>query len=380
MTELAMNKKDDITMRLVHYFVTEENYNPIVVNGVKNEIWLENSEGPFKIIRINSNYIHNDEQYKYDMFKIKNVMKQIKKKTVSLSMNALNLLLDVNDRVNLDSEKKVESVRVAEIDDSVINELIEFFPALKEKILLEIDGIDLIMNVTKDINDKTEKENKIYERTFSPKKLVMTYFMMAICTVMFFVTMFMSKFSFDSMTLAQLGAIVPSRILDGEWYRLIAAAFLHGGIIHFYVNMQSLFVVGKEVETVMGKWRFLVIFLGSALTASLMSCVLTNSISVGASGAIFGLLGAFLYFGYHYRLYLGSVLRQQIIPTILLNLIIGFMLPMIDNAAHIGGLIGGYFIAMAVGVKDKSKPSDRINGIILTLIYIGFLGYMFFFR
>ena len=64
---VLMNKKDEMIMRLVHYFITEENYSPIVVNGVKDEIWLQNQDGPYKIIRINANYIHNKEQYEFDI-------------------------------------------------------------------------------------------------------------------------------------------------------------------------------------------------------------------------------------------------------------------------------------------------------------------------
>ena len=64
MSTVIMNNKDEILMSLVHYFVTEKDYTPIVVKGVKDEIWLENTEGPYRIIRINSNYIHNDEQLK----------------------------------------------------------------------------------------------------------------------------------------------------------------------------------------------------------------------------------------------------------------------------------------------------------------------------
>ena len=103
-------------------------------------------------------------------------------------------------------------------------------------------------------------------------------------------------------------------------------------------------------------------------------------VSVGASGAIFGLLGALLYFGYHYRVYLSGVIKSQIIPLIILNLIIGFIGTSINNLAHIGGLIGGVLVSMAVGVKYKSAKSDIINGIIMTLIFTGFLIYMIFFR
>ena len=78
---ISVTEKDELIMKLVHYFVTKENYAPIMVNGVKNEIWLENLDAYYKIVRINSNYIHNKEQFDFDLFKIANVSKQISKKT-----------------------------------------------------------------------------------------------------------------------------------------------------------------------------------------------------------------------------------------------------------------------------------------------------------
>ena len=105
---------------------------------------------------------------------------------------------------------------------------------------------------------------------------------------------------------------------------------------------------------------------------------LGNSISVGASGAIFGLLGSLVYFGYHYRVYLGSVMKTQIIPLILINLFLGFMISGIDNFSHIGGLAGGTLITMALGIKYKSSTFEKINGYILSILYLGFLIYMAF--
>lgn len=71
MSTVVMTNKDEIIMKLVHYFVTEENYTPIVVNGVKDEVWLESDSGPYRIIRINSNYIHNKEQYDLIFLKLR---------------------------------------------------------------------------------------------------------------------------------------------------------------------------------------------------------------------------------------------------------------------------------------------------------------------
>ena len=114
------------------------------------------------------------------------------------------------------------------------------------------------------------------------------------------------------------------------------------------------------------------------LTGSLLSTLLTNSWSVGASGAIFGLLGSLIYFGYHYRIYLGSVLKTQLIPLIILNLGIGFIVPGIDVSAHIGGLVGGILSTMSLGIENKSSKTDRINGTICLLILIIFLSILIF--
>ena len=110
-----------------------------------------------------------------------------------------------------------------------------------------------------------------------------------------------------------------------------------------------------------------------------LSIFFSAGFSVGASGAIFGLLGALLYFGYHYRVYLETVVKSQIIPLIIINLLIGLM-PGIDNWAHLGGLIGGILATMAVGIKYKSTKFEMVNGWILYLVYIGVVLFMVFTR
>ena len=116
------------------------------------------------------------------------------------------------------------------------------------------------------------------------------------------------------------------------------------------------------------------------MAGSLLSICFVDGWSAGASGAIFGLLGSLLYFGYHYRVFLGQVIKSQIIPLIVINLIIGFLSTRINNAGHIGGLIAGVLVTMALGVKNKSTKTDIINGIVLSIVYIGFLVYIAFFR
>ncbi len=370
---LTVSSKDEIIMRLVHYFVTEEDYQPIIVNGVKNEIWLENLNAPYRIVRINSNYIHNEEQLKFDSFKVKSIAKQIKKKTLSFKINTLNILLDLNDNVNTSTEKNIDTYKIKDIKDvRKDNGLASLYPKLKTFTVKKENNLDLIVNITNDINKKTETDNEKYEKVFKPKKIIATKVLIAINIIMFIFTIFIPE--------VQNALILNPYLIKFEPWRLLTAGFLHGDILHLFVNMYSLNIIGTQVETFLGKRNYLAVYFGSLITSSLLSSVITKSLSLGASGAIFGLLGCLAYFGYHYRLYLGGALKNQIIPVILINLFIGIITPFIDNAGHIGGLIGGLFLSMALGVGKKEDKTTKINGIIISIIYFSFLTYLLLFK
>lgn len=383
MSNVLIRKSDQVMMSLVHYFVTKENYAPINVQGVKDEIWLENLNGPYRIIRISCNSIINEEQFEFDIFKMKHIMRQIKKKTMSFKINALNICLDLSKKVDEGNIKNIETIRVEDIKDIFNSEIVKSFPSIKNELLETDDGLELIINVTNDINEKTEKENEKFNDVFSPKRIIFTNIISLICILMYVIVGIYGNnfFNFDANVLAKFGANNILLIKNGEIYRLLTCAFLHVGLIHLVVNMYSLRVIGPSVEGLIGKGKFVFIYLISAISASLMSLVFVDSniVSVGASGAIFGLMGALLYFGYHYRLYLNDAIKTQIIPVILFNLIIGFMMPGIDNGAHIGGLIGGYLATMAIGIKNKSEKKDMINGWIVLILYLLFLSYIVFF-
>ena len=374
MSSISMDKKDEIVMKLVHFLVTKENYTPIVVSGVRNEVWLENVEGPYKIIRINSNYIHNKEQFNFDIYKTNNVAKQIKKKTLSWKMNVLNIFLDLNDSVKLNSINYIDNIKVNDTQDLVHNEtVVEAFPNIEKDIINADNDVDLIVNVTNDINSKTAKENRKYEEVFRPKKIVVTYALMAFCTLIYILQIF-----FPSLT--AWGAVNGTLVRNGQVYRLITSMFMHGSIWHLLCNMYSLYVIGCATENYFGKKKFLLIYLVSGIIGSMFSCIFNTGWSLGASGAIFGLMGALCYFGYYYRLYMGKALYNEIIPVIVLNLALSLVVSNIDFYAHIGGLIGGVFITMGLGVKNKTDKQSSINGWITFAILFIFTLYMLFFR
>ena len=298
----------------------------------------------------------------------------MKPKSLSFSVNTLNIFLDVGEAVHLKSVKNVDAINIKSINDiKKQKDLIETFPDINEKMITDKKGLDLIVNVTADLNAKTEENNKTYEATFKPKRIIVTKIIIALCVIIFAAMYLIGNGSNDNYTLYIFGANLKSAVKAGEIYRLITCAFLHAGILHLIFNMYALYVIGHQVETYLGKFKFTCVYLISALSGSLMSCIFTDALSVGASGAIFGLLGSLLYFGYHYRLYLNDVLRTQIIPVIIINLIFGFVVSGVDNAAHIGGLIGGYLATMALGIPGKAKKQEKINGSIVLVIYLAFL-------
>ena len=88
-----IDEKELLSMKIIHYFITNENYNPIIIKGIQDEIWLENRNAPYSIIRIVTKHIHNEEQYNFDKSKTKVISRQIKRKTLDLSMNILSLHL-----------------------------------------------------------------------------------------------------------------------------------------------------------------------------------------------------------------------------------------------------------------------------------------------
>lgn len=384
MAEMAMQKYDEIVMKLLHYFITEEGYTPIILHGAENEIWLENLKKEHQIVRIVTNYIHNDEQLDFDLYRTKAIMKTIKQKTFSLSLNAINIFLNLGDNVHLDKyeDKHILSLNISTIKELDKNNTIkEEFPNLVKDTNFKEKGLELLMKITNDINKVNNEEAQKAEDVFKKKIPYVTYILIAINVIVFALMYILGDGSENTYTLIKFGALFGPFVKAGEYYRLITSAFLHIGPVHLLMNMYALYIIGSQVENFLGHFKYSIIYFISIITGSLLSLIInTNVVSAGASGAIFGLMGALLYFGYHYRVYLGNALKTQIIPLIALNLLLGFMIPGIDISCHIGGLVGGTLATWAIGVKDKSSTQEKINGWIMLAIFVCFLVYLAFIK
>lgn len=369
---LSMTQTDEMIMKLLHYFVTVENYSPIVLKGAKNEIWLEKFDGEYKIVRLVSNYIHNNEQLNMDLYRTKQIMKRIKKKTMSFSINALSIFVNLGDNVELDivSEDNIDCANIKTTEDLKKYQFImDEFPTITKKTNFKEEGLDLFVKLTNDIGEVNKTNQKQAEDLFAKKDPIMTKILITINIVIFVLQLVLG---WD--VVASFGANYAPFVKSGKFYVLITSMFIHGNLIHLLFNMYALYIIGPQVESFYGKIKYLAIYFGSGILGALLSDIfLQNSISVGASGAIFGLLSSIVYFGYHYRAYLDTVIRSQIMPLIIFNIFLGIVIPNIDTFCHIGGLIGGVLVSMACGIKYKSSKSERINGFILTTIYTIFL-------
>ena len=187
------------------------------------------------------------------------------------------------------------------------------------------------------------RENKIVN-----KNNIVTMSIIAINIILYIITAIMSKNILDinAYVLLYMGGNYGALVSHGQVWRLLTCAFLHGGIIHIFCNMYALYALGPQIEILFGRAKYIIIYLLSAIGGSLLSYKFSpSSLSIGASGAIFGLFGAMVVFVLKYKDRIPKKVLNNLFGVIILNLLIGFNLQGIDNFAHIGGLLVGALVA-----------------------------------
>ena len=167
-----------------------------------------------------------------------------------------------------------------------------------------------------------------------------------------------------SQSLFMWGGNLRAATINGEWWRLITCMFLHGGAMHLLMNTYAMLYIGMFLEPLMGKFRFASTYLLTGVCASLMSIAMhPNSVSIGASGAIFGMYGVFfsILTTSHIQKAQRTTMLRSILFFIVLNLMTG-MQGNTDNAAHVGGLLSGIAIGYIyyLGIKQRSSINRQI--------------------
>lgn len=170
-------------------------------------------------------------------------------------------------------------------------------------------------------------------------------------------------------TLADMGAMVPALVEKGQYWRLVTSMFLHADLFHLLFNGWALFLFGSIIETTFGTPRFAAVYLLTGFVAGATSFAFgTGAVSVGASGAIFGLLGAWVAYNWRHRdLSMARGNLGMALVLVGLNVVWGFTVPGIDNAAHLGGLVAGVLAGFAADGLGRRwvRRASRVVGLAL---------------
>ncbi len=158
------------------------------------------------------------------------------------------------------------------------------------------------------------------------------------------------------------GAAYTPWILEGQWYRLFTSMFLHFGVYHLLNNMVLLLFLGDMLEELAGKWRYLLIYLGGGLAGNIISLLMDcrsgeMAVSAGASGAVFAVIGGIFVILLKQRGRVKNLTLSRLVFVIFLSIYHGFQSTGIDNAAHVGGLLGGIFLTFLV--YRRKNPQEQ---------------------
>lgn len=218
------------------------------------------------------------------------------------------------------------------------------------------------------------EQERIY---INRRRPYVTYALIGLNLAMFAVELLMQALGHTySETILRLGAKQNLLITCGEYWRLLTACFLHSGIVHIASNLIALYFWGPQVELLLGRVKYLIVYLSAGLFGSVLSYALSDAASVGASGAIFGLLGALLYFRTRHKQVFNQVFGMQVLVIIGINLANGFLDTGIDNFGHIGGLVGGFCAAWCTGLFREKLRIRQIFGLIgLIAVFAGIFLY-----
>ncbi|MBL8748560.1 MAG: rhomboid family intramembrane serine protease [Planctomycetes bacterium] len=173
-------------------------------------------------------------------------------------------------------------------------------------------------------------------------------------------------FSPPPQKLETWGWVTPMLVADGEPWRLLTAAFLHGGIVHLLLNLSALLAIGPALERSIGSLRYAALYVVAAIGGNVAVCFVNHPLSpvVGGSGALFGMLGGLVALnmrsGRHLFSFLDFEGPRRLLSTIAVNLAIGFLLPFISNTAHVGGLVSGFLVTFLFLVPPR-RPVDSLR-------------------
>ncbi|WP_147802900.1 rhomboid family intramembrane serine protease [Alkalicoccus halolimnae] len=383
----------------VYHLINEEKFQIVHLNEEGPVVWLEDTrEKNGSLLRLQLKSYDWSKQLRVDIKRVHESAKTVRKKLKLKHANVTNVIfapLPPVDSYEDDVSKPLpftaggkKQMRTILIPMKELQE--KLFPLATEWKLHEMPSYTPdnqmeeeehqthIKNVLRNSVRRTyEKKNEEERSIFMYGKPTLTFTLISAVFIVFLM-MELQGSSMSTRTLINMGAKFDPLILDGEWWRFFSAMFLHIGFFHLFMNSLALFFLGNAVERIFGSYRFIFIYFTAGFFGSVASFVFNDNISAGASGAIFGLFGALLYFGLRNRRLFFRTFGMNVVVILVINLAFGFLVPMVDNGAHIGGLVGGFAASAMVSLPGRSSFKIQ-TGALLAAAAVGvvlvFAGY-----
>lgn len=384
-------KEEYIFWSILNQLVSNRGYQIVTASEDQSEYWLEDQANHHKpFIRLKLVNLDWTNSLKKDLHLTahngEKIRKHLSKRNMFIKSIYVSPYAPVDDYSELEGRYTAKEYSKIAIDTMIyqtmsekestekLDQFIGFDMNIvqKDEEVIEERDIESLRESTLSVSYQKSKED---QKIFSNGKPIFTYLFMALQVVVFF-WLEMHGGSQNTQTLIEYGAKYNPLIIQGEWWRFFTPIFLHIGFTHLALNTLSLYFVGIIVERIFGNVRFLLIYLFAGFAGSIASFLFVPTISAGASGAIFGLLGALLYFGILYPKLFFRTMGWNIIIILIMNLALTFTAPSIDSAGHIGGLIGGFLAAGAVSIPQKRNIGKQMAILLFTcLLTIGALNY-----
>lgn len=384
-----MYLKEQIIMNHIAFELLQYgNYEILHIGEKNNEIWLEKYENRIsKVIRITTEGFDWKNELKRDISNVFNKVQSMGNLLIGKTIDIRNIYVSehapVDDWQILKRPITYKSVKQMKMNVYYVSQ--EEYKEEINRVSKDIFHISLpelqyepsilqanLHNYQLYLNNALINKRKKAEEMFSYGKPTFTYLLIAFNIIYFMIIELLGS-SMDVPHLIQFGAKYNPLIMDHEWWRIVSSMFIHIGIFHLFMNMLALYYLGTAVERIFGPMKFLFIYLLSGIIGGLASFAFTINVSAGASGAIFGLFGALLFFGLHERKVFLQTIGRGIFFIIIFNVLFGFTVPQIDNGAHIGGLLAGFISSAIVHLPKRRDILKQFFAAVAYILILGFL-------
>lgn len=391
----CMHLKEKYTLyRMAQQIVNEGNYNVIYMNDQEQEIWLEKySNKTSTIVRLVHRGFDWKNHLKRDIAIVFQRIKAMKRLLTAKQTVVHNVYVASHPPVDeweqlkrplqLNEKKPINMHVYYLVEQHIGDEQSRLAQALnipeftQEVEQAESEMVTQISMYETELRDNLQEKLKERNTIFSFGKPRITYVILAI-NIILFILLEMNGGSNSTETLIDFGAKYNPYIMDGQWWRIISSMFLHIGFLHLFMNMIAVYYLGTTIEKIFGSIRFGIIYMLSGIGGGLASFAFTSHVSAGASGALFGLFGALLFFGLSYKRLFFQTMGSNLLIVIGLNIVFGFMVPQIDMSAHMGGLVTGFIVAAMVQLPKRRKRSlPAVSFLIYIAILAGLIAFGF---